>query len=130
LRGNHCGAQIVAQSNVPRQAPGKATDEKGFIVALTGVETAQRPEVLKVQTCEDTTVAKVAISKNTRQQTINKGIQFNSRHPRPPWMSGLSIEFVSMLYQMPVRMLTYCNTNPRRVQLATLQEDHRARHGE
>jgi hypothetical protein len=107
----------VAQSNVPRQAPGKAADEKGFVVALPCMETAQRPEMLKMQAGEDTTVTKVAISKNTRQKTVDKCIQFNSRHPRPPWM--MSIEFVSILYQMPVRMLAYCNTNLSRVQQAT-----------
>jgi len=109
----------VAQSNVPRQAPGKAADEKGFIVALPGMETAQRPEVLKVQTCEDTTVAKVAISKDTWQKTVDECIQFNSRHPRPPWMNDLPIWFVSLLYQASVRVLAYCNTNLSRVQLAT-----------
>jgi len=109
----------VTQRDVPWQTPGKAADEKGFIVALPGMETAQRPEVLKVQTCEDTTVAEVAISKDTRQKTVDKRIQFNSRHPRPPWMNDLPIWFVSLLHQASVRMLAYCNTNLSRVQLAT-----------
>jgi hypothetical protein len=66
---------------VLRQTPGEATDEKGLVVALPGMETTQRPKMLEVQTGEHTTVAKVAVGKHTWQKTVDECFLFPSTNP-------------------------------------------------
>jgi hypothetical protein len=62
-----------------------------FVVALTNVQAAERPEMAEVESGEDASVAKVAISQYLRKEPINEDIQLDCGHSTIPLLVRVGI---------------------------------------
>ena len=78
---------LAGEQHLRRKMLHDALYQHIFVVTLTGVQAAKRPEVAQVQLGECPTVAKIAIGQNLWQEPVYQYVQLNYRHNRIPLMT-------------------------------------------
>jgi hypothetical protein len=51
-----------------------------FVVTLTDVQTAERPEMAEMELSEDLAIAKLGVRKHLRQESVNHTVQLSGSH--------------------------------------------------
>jgi hypothetical protein len=67
-------------SNLRRKMIWQTCRKKLLIVTFADEQTAQRPQMSEMKSCEDVPIAKIRICKNLREEPVNQAIQIYGGH--------------------------------------------------